>query len=259
MKYSKLLWLSGNDIPFPEAALVIHCPTIKEIALIGEDSFFIGCHLLNFDKNSFLSDQDKIALREQTNFDILMQVLKNSQASEIQNGINSVTMLLALLFPNAEIEFFDNKIQLTIDNEIKQINNQNFEIFKSILVEMFCLTPLETGKYNPKGDLARKIAEKLEAGRKKIAQQSNQEDTEISILMLKVSILSVGEHKDMNSILNYSIYQLYDEFERFMLKESFDIRLTVMAAGGSMKDEPVNWQQDIHSPEYLKWKKDNEH
>jgi hypothetical protein len=82
MKYSKLMWLSGNDIPFPEASLTIHTPTIKEIAMIGEDNFFVGCHLLNFDKNSFLSAQDKSALNEATNFDILMQVLKNSQGME---------------------------------------------------------------------------------------------------------------------------------------------------------------------------------
>ena len=34
-----LLLLSGNDIPFLEAQIVIHQPTIKEIAYIGEEAF----------------------------------------------------------------------------------------------------------------------------------------------------------------------------------------------------------------------------
>ena len=35
-----LLFLSGNDIPFPEAKVVIHQPSLKEIAFIGEETFF---------------------------------------------------------------------------------------------------------------------------------------------------------------------------------------------------------------------------
>jgi hypothetical protein len=43
MELSNLLLLSGNDIPFIEANLTIHTPTIKEIGFIGEDDFYIGC------------------------------------------------------------------------------------------------------------------------------------------------------------------------------------------------------------------------
>ena len=54
-----LLLLSGNDIPFIEAQVNIHQPSIKEIAYIGEEAFFIGCNLLNFSKN-ILTEEDKI-------------------------------------------------------------------------------------------------------------------------------------------------------------------------------------------------------
>jgi len=40
---NQLLLLSRNDIPFPEARVTIHQPTLKEIGFIGEDTFFIGC------------------------------------------------------------------------------------------------------------------------------------------------------------------------------------------------------------------------
>ena len=43
-----LILLSGVDIPLKEAALVIHQPRIKEIALIGENNFFTGYELLKF-------------------------------------------------------------------------------------------------------------------------------------------------------------------------------------------------------------------
>ena len=46
-----LVTLSKNDVPFVEANLIIHQPTIKEIAYIGEEVFFTGCQLLNFSKD----------------------------------------------------------------------------------------------------------------------------------------------------------------------------------------------------------------
>ena len=56
-----LLLLSGNDIPFIEAGMVMHPPKIKEIALIGEDTFFTGCGVLNFSKD-ILSQEKSIAI-----------------------------------------------------------------------------------------------------------------------------------------------------------------------------------------------------
>jgi hypothetical protein len=47
---NKLLLISGNDIPFVEAGISIHQPTLKEIAYIGEEAFFSGCEFLNFSK-----------------------------------------------------------------------------------------------------------------------------------------------------------------------------------------------------------------
>ena len=52
-----LLLLSGNDIPFQGARTAIHQPTIKEIAYIGEEAFYIGCELLKFSKESLTEDK----------------------------------------------------------------------------------------------------------------------------------------------------------------------------------------------------------
>ena len=49
---NELLLLSGNDIPFEEAKISIHQPTIKEIAYIGEENFFTGCEFLRFSKDN---------------------------------------------------------------------------------------------------------------------------------------------------------------------------------------------------------------
>ena len=110
------------------------------------------------------------------------------------------------------------------------INDENFEDFKKIFNQMFSFKKDETHDYNPGGDLANKIAEKLKARHQKLAETKN-ENKKIDILSRYISILAVGEQKDMNSLLQYTIYQLFDEFERYQLKVGYDIYIQAKMAG----------------------------
>ena len=239
-----LLLLSGNDIPFIEAQITIHQPTIKEIAYIGEEIFFTGCELINFSKN-ILPEEDKVNLENKTNFDILIAILKERNAV-MQKNRNCVEMVLALIFPYYTIEISNDSIILEKDEESHSINNDNFESFKLIFNQMFSFSREETRDYNPSGDQAKKIDEKLKKRHQKLAELK-QEKKKIDILSRYVSILAVGEHKDLNSLLNLSVYQLFDEFERFKLKMSYDIYFQAKMAGAKDLKEVEDWMKDIHS------------
>lgn len=222
-----LLLLSGNDIPFSEAGISIHQPTIKEIGYIGEEAFFTGCQLLNFSKN-LLSEEDKNHLENQTNFDILIAILKERNAV-MQKNRNCVKLVLALLFPRCNINLLKDSIELQEEDEKHYINNDNFEIFKEILNKMFDLKQDNKSEVNPAGDMAKKIAEKLRKRHEKLAEQKGEQ--KIDILSRYVSILAVGESKDMNCLLNYTFYQLFDEVERYQLKSNYDMYIQAKMAG----------------------------
>ena len=241
-----LLFLSGNDIPFIEAQVTIHQPTIKEIAYIGEEAFFTGCELINFSKN-ILSEEDKINLENKTNFDILIAILRERNAV-MQRNRNCVEMVLALIFPYYTINIAENNnaIVLGEKEETYFINNNNFEAFKLIFNKMFSFSRDESRDYNPSGELAKQIAEKLQKRHQKLAEL-NEGKKKIDILSRYVSILAVGEQKDINSLLNLSVYQLFDEFERFKLKMSYDIYLQAKMAGAKDLKEVEDWMKDIHS------------
>ncbi len=83
-----------------------------------------------------------------------------------------------------------------------------------------------------------------ELERIKRAQSPNQD---IGVFNKYISILSVGLKKDKNDLANYTIYQLFDEFQRFILKEEYDTYLRVKLAGGKMENEKEieNWMKDI--------------
>jgi len=109
---------------------------------------------------------------------------------------------------------------------------------------MFCLTDKENKEYNPSGDLARKIANKIKRGREKKAELAP--DTKIAMFSRYISILAVGEKKDINDLMNYTVYQLMDEFNRYELKLQYDSWEKYRIAGATGLDDPEDWLKDIH-------------
>ncbi len=238
-----LMLMAGVDIPFPEAQVSIHQPSIKEIGLIGEESFYSGCGTLNFSKNS-LSLEDRIALKDYTDFEILMSMMNNKSFNTQQNRIDMI-MVLTLIFPEYQIHFTQNEIALIKEDESHLLNSENFEEFKKILTAMFCLKGKgnET-EYNPSGDKAREIIEKLNKRKQKLAEQNG--DQKVSVLNRFASILAIGQKQDLNEILDYTVYQLFDQFDRFVLKEQFDIHLKAQLAGARDLGEIEDWKKDLH-------------
>ena len=53
----RLALMCGTDIPVPECQLVVHQPKIKEIALIGEQDFFMGAQTFCVNKKLFTQDK----------------------------------------------------------------------------------------------------------------------------------------------------------------------------------------------------------
>ena len=248
---NELLLLSGNDIPFPAAGLTIHPPTIKEIAYIGEESFFTGCELLNFSKD-ILNDEDKTRLENLTNFEVLMSIMNDTNIA-LRKQKTCALLVLTLLFPTYQISLNVDNIELiTVDekdfiNEKHYITKENFEDFKIILKEIFCLNKGSSADYNPSGSLSKKIADKLKERQKKLAKQKGEGSGKVAIFSRYVSILSVGQQKDMNGLMQYTVYQLFDEYQRYELKMQADIYLQAKLAGGKDLKEVDDWMKDIHS------------
>ena len=242
-----LLLLSGNDIPIEEIHLLLHPPTIKEVALIGEEAFFSGCELLRFSKEK-LSSEDRNRLENISNFEILMSIMREKNPN-VQKQKTCAIMVLSLLFPTYSINInFDNmSIDLKQDDVMINLNKDNYDTFVKILNEILCLGGGADTDYNPSGTLARQIADKLRDRQIKLAEAKGNNNQKIAILSRYVSILAVGENKDMNTLLNYTIYQLFDEFKRYQLKFNWDIHLKAQLAGAKDLEEVDDWMEDIHS------------
>lgn len=241
MELDELYLQSGNDIPFGVARITIHQPTIKEIGYIGEEDFHIGSHFLAFDKNR-LNIKDKSESENYSDFEIFMSIMNSPQRAKHKTD---ALMVLALIFPKYKIKIQRDKILLQVDDNFSSsINEQNFINFTSIISQIFCLNNLGGGgDFNPADDLAAKIAAKIKKGREKRSQTSGDEKKP-AIFSKYISILAVGLKKDKNSLLNYTIYQLRDEFDRFIAKQDFDLYVKAKLAGAKDLEEVKNWMDD---------------
>lgn len=253
----KLLLLSGNEIPFIQAQLTVHQPTLKEIAYIGEESFFVGCEYLNFSKNK-LKEQDKNHLGSFSSFEILMTMIKEDN-EVVKKYKTCMELVLLLLFPQYRIDFLPMSIMISkLDENQKRenhlIDQNNFEEFQNIIKQIFCFKEIMKDdideKYNPKGSQAQALVQKFKQRQKRLAKIKNQnkhQQLSTSIFSRYISILAVGEKKNINELFQYTIYQLFDEFYRFRMKQDFDLYVQAKMAGAKDLEEIENWMGEIHS------------
>ena len=209
--------------------------------------FYLGVNFLCFSKDK-LSEEDKRNLVNQSDFEILMSIM-NSKGKEYKTNIFSVQMVLGLLFPDYELVKMPNIILLnkvSQDNKKEQciINNDNFDQFKTIVQAMFCLDFSAAAGYNPANKLAAQIAKKLEQRHKKLNQKDGNQKKQISILYHYVSILTLGNHHTIPELMEYTVYQLFNEFQRFEKKYSYDTWLQAKLAGAEGLEDVQHWLSD---------------
>ena len=96
--------------------------------------------------------------------------------------------------------------------------------------------------------MAKRIADKFKKRQEqlnKLAQEALGDGKRIAILSRYASILAVGLQKDYNDLMQYTVYQLYDEFQRFQLKVQWDAYIQAKMAGAKDLEEVDNWMIDL--------------
>lgn len=241
----RLALMVGQDIPIPEIQTTIHPPRIKEIALMGEKDFFTAMQYLCIDKESLV--QDKTVLNSLTNFQVLMKVLGQSQDQQKKVAIQT---LLLLMFPTYNSVILPSSILLSAkDKNIITIDNNNFDVVQWYIKQILCANSMFQGSnviYNPANEAAKKIMDKIMAGRKKVAQLKNGGNNE-SIFSRYISILAIGTNTlSLQDCCNLTIFQLFDLVERYSAFTEWDIDLKVRMAGGKPEKTVETWMRDLH-------------
>ena len=253
MMYSidSLTLISGIDVPIPEIGVNIHQPTIREIAYIGEKSFYEAAQTIIIQKKDFINglenitQEDKIALSQMSNFEIFLKLVEANPLSSTK-----VQMLLSLLFPDFNSSIEERFIYLVNPKEQKSIliNDSTFEILQEVITTILCLQSGNTKEeFNPQGDRAREIAEKIKRGRERAARLKGEKKRQSNFLSKYISGLGIGTNTlNIHNVLDLTLYQLLNQLERYGLYTQYNISIQAKMAGA--KDvEDVDWLKDIEN------------
>ena len=240
---TRLALMCGNDIPIPELQTTIHQPSIKEIAFMGEQDFFIGLQTLTINKN-LLTVKDKSLLESTTNFQIFMTIMKEQ---ETRDKKQAVMTFLQLIFPGYQVIMTPQSILLRKDENSSFVDESTFDILQDYIKEIFCVNsgPMDQASFNPADEKAREIAEKLMRGRQRVAEQKG--ETNSSAFGRYLSILTIGLNSmSLSEAMKLTMYQLYDLVERYTLYLNWDLDIRTRLAGGKPDSKPDDWMKNIH-------------
>ena len=250
MQNNLLLFFSKNDIPFVEGELVLHNPSILQISLIGDQMFFKGCNLINFSKNQ-LNEEGKKSLKDLSDFEVLMTIIEKNQDTAIKEIKQILQAFFLLILPDYKISFLPSSLMFTrkVNDQIERkfITKENFPSFKNIVSQIFCFRKFlgSTTNYNPGGPQARALVKKFEERQRKLAELKRKKgEQNVSILAQYILILAVGEHKDINSLMQYTLFQLLNQFETFEGKQNSDLAIQAKLAGAE-NVKMVNWKEKL--------------
>lgn len=246
MNNNPLLFFTDNDIPFPSARMVVHNPSIKELGLIGEETFRIAIYLI-LHLSQDIKSQDNFHLGDKEDFDIFIEVINQKDEKSIKYR-NNFLSLLSLIFPLYKLRIRAKDIQFmpietTENSDIYFIDRTNFQEFQEIIFNMFASSSNELGgSYNPADLRASKIASKL---RKMKKNGKDEKNANISLYKRYASIMSIGMKMDVNIFLNYTVNQLETQFKRYTLWAKWDSYFKMKLAGASNLNEVEDWMQEV--------------
>lgn len=242
---NQLLYFTDNDIPFSSAKMVIHNPSIKELGLIGENTFRVATYLILYLVKD-LKSQGNFNLEGKEDFDIFIEVINQKDAKSIEYK-NDFLSLLALIFPKYMLHIRKNDIQCVPvgkeDKEMHFIDKTNFQDFQQIVYNMFASEKDNSGGYNPSDLRASKIADKLRKMKRK--ESFSAQNNDVSIYKRYASIMSIGMQMDVNIFLNYTVRQIETQFKRYTLWSQWDAHFKMKLAGATGLDDIEDWMQEV--------------
>lgn len=245
-------YLSGMPVMVAGCNIAISQPTLKDIVAYGETNFLLGVEIfVKIEKMMAPIKQGNPRLARYDDFQVLLAVIKEDKDTR-----NVIENLFGLILEDYEYEFSNGSINFFAKGQedkriIGQLNPMNFEKFQVTLKELFLpsMSQDQEEEYNPANDRAAEIAAKLKKGREKVAQMKSKESGVQSVIATYTSTLSVGLNMDINILYTYTLFQLFDTFKRYLVKDAYDFyrRVSTMPMMDTSKlEEPDNWMGEIY-------------
>lgn len=249
--------LAGAPLPVPQLKVEIHQPTLREIALLGEKELYQVYSLLTLTKERYMK---MIEAKAEGNED-LIEPVKNKLMfmndfqlileTALQDGAlhGNLVGFLYIIFPRAKKITVENNFLIIswLDEGKKEslITDIEFQHLVPIFSKMFNTGNADKEEFNPINDKAAEIAAKIEARRKRLAREKGEDKEEKSALATGISVLATVDGLPLDTILNYTVPQLYYQLERSRKYSEYQTQMTLGAFAGLKDVDIADWTHSI--------------
>ena len=251
------LYLSGEDVRVKTCGVVLKQPRIRDIVQFGENDFFAAVHMVSNPKEIVESLRaGKTELLNIPDFQVFIGVLAADENSPIRIMFNNFTNLC---LPDYKVEITKRSINFKVEDDgpvVGQLNPFNHKEFGQTLKELFLPSNSEESdpeyNYDKNNKRAAALAKRIKENREKLrkAEQSQMgAGDNSSIFALYTSVLSIGMNKSINDLYDYTPFQLYDAFTRFLQKMQYDTYQSTMMIpfiDTSKIDKVDDWLHNIY-------------
>lgn len=231
----ELQLITGIDLPVEELGLTLRQPRLKEIAMLGEQNYFVALQLFRMTKESL-----KIENPELTNWMIFQEAL----GQKIEGIANTRTLVsnFLQLFIIQKMTLGPRSIIIDTPEGLINIEPEQFDIFQKIVCMVggeSLLVPSEE-QFKPKNKRAAEIAEKMKKARKRIAAQKPQPKSE-GFLARYIKAVAVATSNSLEEVVNMTIIQLNELMQKYLAWESYDLDIRSRLAGAKGDDKLTHW------------------
>lgn len=249
--------LAGSPLPVPELSVEIHQPTLREVALLGEKELYQVYSLLTLTSEKYMkmveakAEGDKEMIEAVKNKLMFMDDFQLVLETALQDGALNSNLIgfLYIIFPKAKkITVEKNFLIISWLNSDKKellMTNKEFQHFVPVIDRMFNTGNSNKEAFNPINDKAAEIAAKIEARRKRLAKEKGEDKEEKSALATGISVLATVDGMSLDTILNYTIPQLYYQLERSRKYSEYQTQITLGAFAGLKDVEIADWTHSI--------------
>lgn len=236
---------TGIDIPVEELGVTIIQPKLREIAILGQQNYFIALQI-------FLIDKKQLHLQNKpvTNWDIFKKAI-HQKMDNVKDVFALVSNFLQLFFKE-KVVIGPRSIMIFCGEEIKNIEGETFDMLRRIIGEVggkFLIAGAAEDEFNPANKKAAEIAEKMKKGREKLAKAKELENPDkkegSNFLSKYIKIVAVKTANSLEQVNNMTLYQLNALMKGEMAYENYDIDVRSRLAGAKSDKELVSWTEEL--------------
>lgn len=246
------LYLSGCPVLVPQCNIAIVQPKVKDIILFGETDFFVSAQMLG-DISKFVKPvkEGNSELSHRNDFQIFLEIMRTPGTGALEN----VKKFFDLCCPDLKVQYKRNSIDFIANDAIVgRINQMTYHFFCRTVSELFLPHQEEEEveyNYDKNNAAAVRLAEKIKRNRERLKKAMGQDEsqTHVSVFGLYASILAIGCNNSIQMYFDYTPFQLYDAFERYMAKQQSDLFTQISMvpfADTSDQEPPESWMRNLY-------------